>query len=44
MLLVTTLELPRFSGDLLEWQTFWDSFQAAVHSNPRLTDVENLII
>jgi len=27
------LDLPRFSGEPLEWQTFWDSFQAAVHSN-----------
>lgn len=34
------LNLPRFSGDLLEWQTFWDSFQAAVHSNPKLTSIE----
>ena len=23
------LELPRFSGDPLQWQSFWDAFQAA---------------
>jgi len=34
------LNLPRFSGDPLGWQTFWDSFQAAVHSNSKLTGVE----
>ena len=34
------LDLPRFSGDSLGWQTFWDSFKAAVHSNPNLTGVE----
>ena len=34
------LDLPKFSGDPLGWQTFWDSFQAAVHSNTRLTGVE----
>jgi len=32
--------LPRFSGDPLGWQTFWDSFQTAIHSNPKLTGVE----
>lgn len=34
------LDLPRFSGDPLRWQTFWDSFKAAVHSNSNLTGVE----
>ena len=34
------LDLSRFSGDPLGWQTFWDSYQAAVHSNPKLTGVE----
>ena len=27
-----TLTLPTFSGNPLMWQTFWDSFSAAVHS------------
>ena len=34
------LDLPRYSGDPLGWQTFWDSFEAAVHSNSNLTGVE----
>ena len=36
------LDLPRYSGNPLEWQTFWDSFKAAVHSNSNLTGVEKL--
>ena len=27
------LSLPTFNGNSLHWQTFWDSFDAAVHSN-----------
>ena len=34
------LSLPTFSGNPLNWQTFWDSFEAAVHNNPHLTGVE----
>ncbi len=34
------LNLPTFSGDLLTWQTFWDSFDVTVHSNPNLSDVQ----
>ena len=34
------LDLPRYAGDLLGWQTFWDSFKAAVHTNSSLTGVE----
>ena len=30
---LSKLSLPTFSGDPLEWQTFWDSFDAAVHSH-----------
>ena len=33
-------DLPRYSENLLGWQTFWDSFKAAVHSNSNLTGVE----
>jgi hypothetical protein len=31
------LSLPTFNGNSLHWQTFWDSFDAAVHSNTNLT-------
>ena len=34
------LDLPKYSGDPLGWQTFWDSFQVAVYCNTRLTGVE----
>ncbi|XP_032227965.2 uncharacterized protein LOC116611657 [Nematostella vectensis] len=34
------LNLPVFSGDPLEWMTFWDSFNVAVHSKPGLPDVD----
>lgn len=36
------LSIPTFSGDTLEWQSFWDCFEAAVHSNPCLTGVQKL--
>ena len=34
------LSLPTFSGDPLQWQMFWDSFDAAVHSNVSLSGVQ----
>ena len=34
------LNLPTFSGNPLQWFTFWDSFQAAVHSNTTLGDIQ----
>ena len=34
------LALPTFNGDPLQWQTFWDSFSAAVHCNPRLSGAQ----
>ena len=36
------LTLPIFEGDPLQWQTFWDSFESAVHANHLLTDVQKL--
>ncbi|XP_065911194.1 uncharacterized protein [Dysidea avara] len=36
------LDLPHFSGNPLFWQAFWDSFEAAVHSNTALTGVQKL--
>ena len=32
--------LPTFSGEPLTWQTFWDSFSAAVDSNHTLSGVQ----
>ena len=34
------LNLPVFTGDIMEWMTFWDSYNAAVHSDSKLSDVE----
>ena len=34
------LNLPIFSGEPLSWQTFWDSFSAAVDSNHSLSGVQ----
>ena len=34
------LSLPTFSGDPLQWQTFWDSFNAAINSNPSLSGMQ----
>ena len=32
--------MPVFSGYLLEWQSFWDLFEAAVDSNSTLDGVK----
>ena len=34
------LTLPLFNGDILQWQTFWDSFESSIHLNMNLTDVQ----
>jgi hypothetical protein len=34
------LQISRFNGDLLNWQTFEDDFNSAVGSNSDLTDIE----
>ena len=34
------LDFKKFSGGLLNWQEFWDSFNSAIHSNPSLNPVE----
>ena len=34
------LTLPTFSGDSLNWRTFWDSFYAAIHANPSLSGIQ----
>ncbi|XP_065894502.1 uncharacterized protein [Dysidea avara] len=36
------LDLPTFSGNALEWQTFWDGFEAAVHNNSAISGVQKL--
>ena len=34
------LNMPTFDGNLLNWQSFWDSFSSAVHDNTTLSDVQ----
>ena len=34
------LHLPRFAGDITKFQTFWDSFESAVHVNPDLSSID----
>ena len=34
------LQLRSFSGDVTKWTSFWQSFEAAVHKNSDLSDVE----
>ena len=36
------LEIQSFSGEKLKWAEFWDSFEAAVHLNTSLSEVEKL--
>ncbi len=30
---VAKLSVPTFNGDVLEWQTFWEQFNVAVHES-----------
>ena len=34
------IELPKFSGDVLKFQNFWDQFEAVVHDNDDLPNVQ----
>ncbi|KAL9954332.1 hypothetical protein ACROYT_G041854 [Oculina patagonica] len=34
------IELPKFNGDVLKFQNFWDQFEAAVHDNDDLPNVQ----
>ena len=36
------LNIPTFAGDVLQWQSFWDCFEAAVHHNRSITGVQKL--
>lgn len=36
------LDFDKFSGDVLLWQEFWDSFDSAINSNDGLRDVDKL--
>ena len=34
------LYLPKFKGDVTKWNTFWDSFQSAVHCNKGISNID----
>ena len=34
------LVLPRFRGEITQWQSFWDSFNSAIHANAHLTQID----
>ena len=34
------ISLPHFRGNLMRWTTFWDSFDSAVHTNARLSEID----
>ena len=34
------LHLPKFAGNITKFQTFWDSFESAVHMNPDLSSID----
>ena len=36
------LQLKEFSGDPLEWRSFWDSFEASVHLSTKISDVDKM--
>ena len=34
------LTLDKFNGELLSWQSFWDEYSVAIHTNSSLSDIE----
>ena len=34
------LQLPHFKGDVTKWNSFWDSFDSAIHSNEALSKID----
>ena len=36
------LEIPSFSGDKLKWSEFWAAFEASIHKNTNISDIEKL--
>ncbi|XP_053378517.1 uncharacterized protein LOC123533242 [Mercenaria mercenaria] len=34
------LTLTVFSGNIIEWQSFWDAYESTVHLNPNLSEVQ----
>ena len=32
--------LPKFKGDVMQWQGFWDSYNSSIHTKPRRTQID----
>ena len=37
------LQLPHFKGDMTKWNSFWDGFDSAIHSNGALNMISTII-
>ena len=36
------LEIPKFSGDALQWKRFWDQYNATIYSSTVISNIEKL--
>ena len=36
------ISIPTFNGKVLGWKSYWEQFDAKIHSNPGLSDTEKL--
>ena len=34
------LHLPKFSGDITKFRTFWNSYESAIHRNPEMSPID----
>ena len=41
-MILPKISIKPFSGDPLEWQTFWECFSAAIDTNTNLSDIEKM--
>ena len=37
---LSKLEIPKFSGDALQWKSFWDQYNATIHSSTVIYNIE----
>ena len=37
------IEPPSFDGNIMNWQSWWDQYEAAVHKQPKLSDVNKFV-
>ena len=38
------LVIKKFSGNILEWQSFWDQFSSEIHQKDYISDIDTLTI